>query len=370
MNKYFIATAFMLLMIVARNGMADQFSLPVQVNYSLIKKVLITQLYTGTGNVAELWNDRQGCSYLKLSNPRISGQQGLVRLLNDIDARFGTGMGGQCVTVFEWGGVLETLQQPTIDTTQSILSLPVAKVSAADRHGRQLINSQLQELIKRVAEPRLSEVKIDLNKSRADIKKTAAEFLPKENTAEVKEAIDSLKFSSVDATDTGIAVKLAFNAPAKAAVKKPAAALSDTELQQWQASWQEWDAFLSKAIQQASDDAKSPELRDTLMEILLEARSAFQSGLREHDANGDDPVRLFFTRTWQRLAPALNTLAKQLPEIQGLRYLTFIAATDVIYELDNIGAPFGLDISSDGLRRLARILIAGKQQQAKVEKLQ
>jgi hypothetical protein len=367
MNKSFITAAFMLLMTFARGGMADQFSLPVQLNYSLIKKALITQLYTGAGDTAELWNDRLRCSYLKLSEPRISGQQGQVKLLNNVEARFGTALGGQCVTVFEWGGVLETLQQPTINSAQTVLSLPVTKVSASDRHGQQLINHQLQELIKRVAEPRLSELKIDLNKSRADIEKTMAEFLPKGNATEIKEALNTLKFSSVEANDNGIAIKLAFNAPAKVAAKKPAAALSAAEQQQWQATWQEWDAFLSKAIQQASDDAKSPELRDTLMEILLESRSAFQAGLKEHDANGDDPVRLFFTQTWQRLAPALNTLAKELPEIQGLRYLTFIAATDVIYELDNIGAPFGLDISSDGLRRLARILIAGKQQQAKVE---
>ena len=112
---------------------------------------------------------------------------------------------------------------------------------------------------------------------------------------------------------------------------------------------------------------QSPELRDTLMEILLESRSAFQAGLKEHDANGDDPVRVFFTQTWQRLAPQLKTLAKELPEIQGLRYMTFIAATDVIYELENIGAPLGLDISSDGLRRLARILMAGKQQHAQAK---
>jgi hypothetical protein len=55
-------------------------------------------------------------------------------------------------------------------------------------------------------------------------------------------------------------------------------------------------------------------------------------------------------------------LAKELPEVEGLRYLTFIAATDVMYELENIGAPFGLEVSSDGLRRLARMLMAGKQQ--------
>jgi hypothetical protein len=370
MNKHFIMAAFILLMISAESGSADQFTLPVKLDYSLIKKALITQLYTGAGNTAELWNDRQRCSYLKLSKPRISGQQGQVKLLNDIDARFGTGLGGRCVTVFEWGGVLETLQKPTINKEQSVLSLPITRVSASDRYGQRLTNNQLQDLIKRVAEPRLSEVKIDLNKSRADIEKTVAEFLPEENAAEVKEALNTLKFSGVDADDSGIAIKLAFNAPSKLAVKKPAAPFSDAEQQQFQTTWKEWDQFLSKAIQQATDDAKSPELRDTLTEILLESRSAFQAGLKDHDPKGEDPVRLFFTHSWQRLAPALQTLAKELPEIQGLRYLTFIAATDVIYELDNIGAPFGLDISSDGLRRLARILMAGKQQQAKAEPVQ
>ena len=39
-----------------------------------------------------------------------------------------------------------------------------------------------------------------------------------------------------------------------------------------------------------------------------------------------------------------------------------IAATDVIYELENLRAPFGLNISSDGLRKLACMLMAGKRQ--------
>jgi hypothetical protein len=364
MNKYLVSTVFSLLMIFAKSGVADQFTLPVQLDYSLIKRALITQLYKGAGNTAELWNDRQGCSYLKLSDPEVSGQNGQIKLLNNLQARFGTGLGGQCVTIFEWGGVLETLQQPTINSAQSVLSLPITKVTASDREGHSVSNNKLQELINRFVEPKLSAVKIDLNESRADIEKTVTEFLPKENANEVKEMLKTLKFSSADANDNGVAIKLAFNAPAKVAAKKPAAPLSEAEQKQWQANWQEWDEFLSKAIQQASDDTKSPELRDTLMEILLESRSAFQAGLKEHDVNGDDPVRLFFTQTWQRLAPQLKTLAKELPEIQGLRYMTFIAATDVIYELENIGAPLGLDISSDGLRRLARILIAGKQQHA------
>lgn len=365
MNKYFAMTACSLLMGFANSSSADQFSLPVKLDYSLIKKTLVTQLYTGAGNTAELWNDKHGCSYLKLSDPRLNGQSGQIRLLNDVQARLGTAFGGQCVTLLEWAGVLETLQQPTINADHSVLSLPVTQATASDKEGHQLTIDKLQDLIKRVAEPKLAAVKIDLNESRADIEHTLNKFLPKEHEAEIKEALNTLKFSSAEADDEGVAIKLDFDAPAKMAAKKPAAAFTEAEQKQWQAAWTEWDAFLSNAIQQASDDAKSQELRDTLMEILLESRSAFQTGLAEHDADSD-PVRVFFTDTWQRLEPVLRSIAKELPEIQALRYMTFITATDVLYEFENKGAPFGLDISSDGLRRLARILIAGQQEEARL----
>lgn len=364
MHKSFIATVFGLLLLFAGNSSADQLSVPLQFDYSLIKKVLVSQLYTGQNNTAELWNDRQGCSYLRLSNPDINGKNGQIRLLNEVQARFGTGLGGQCLTVLEWAGVLETFQQPTLDSGHSVLSFPITSATAYDHQGHHLTIDKLQDLIKRFAEPKLAAVKIDLNESRGDIEQTLAHFLPKDNTAEIKEILNSLRFSSINAGDNGIGIKLDLNAPAKRAVAKPAPAFNEAEQKQWQAAWQQWDAFLSSAIKQASEDTKSPELRETLMEILMDSREAFQAGLKEHDANGADPVRVFFTDTWERLAPALKTISGELPGIQGLRYITFIAATDVIYELERLGAPFGLDISSDGLRRLARILIAGKQQQA------
>ncbi|TRX02992.1 hypothetical protein [Candidatus Methylobacter oryzae] len=360
MRKRSIATVFSLSLLFAENSMADPLSIPLQIDYSLIKKVLVSQLYTGKNNTAELWNDRQGCSYLRLSNPDVNGKNGQIQLLNEVQARFGTGFGGQCVTVLEWAGVLETFQQPILDSGHSVLSFPVTSATAYDREGRHLTIDKLQDLIKRFAEPKIAAVKIDLNESRGEIERTLAHFLPKENAAEVKETLKSLKFSSINAGDSGIDIKLNLNAPAKKIVAKPVPAFSEAEQKQWQAAWQQWDIFLTSAIKQASEDTKSPELRETLMEILTNSRAAFQAGLKEHDPNSD-PVRVFFTETWDRLAPVLKIIAKELPAIQGLRYITFIAATDVIYELERIGAPFGLDISSDGLRTLARMLIAGRQ---------
>ena len=159
MNKCFVITLFSLLMIFAGSSSANQISVPLQIDYSMIQKIMATQLYTGKGNVAELWNDRQGCSYLKLSDPEINGQNGQVRMLNNVQARFGTGMGGQCLTVLEWAGILETFQQPTLDSGRSVLSFPITKASAYDREGRHLTIDRLQDLIKRFAEPKLGRSK-------------------------------------------------------------------------------------------------------------------------------------------------------------------------------------------------------------------
>ncbi|MEQ1544860.1 hypothetical protein [Methyloglobulus sp.] len=362
MNKYFLTLAIGLLAGIAKTGAADPYSLPIQLDYGLIKKAVVSQLFTGQGGAAEVWNDKHNCSFLKLYNPRISGEGGQIKLMNDVQAQLGKSFAGQCIPFLAWNGALETYQKPTISADQSVLSIPVTKANAYDKEGRQLAIAQLQDLILKVAAPKLAEVKLDLNKSRGDMERTLTGFLPKENAGEIKKILSSLKFSGAEANDAGVNIKLAFDAPLKKVTPKPEAPFTEAEQKQWQANWQEWDGFLSKAINQAASETQSPELRDTLTEILLESRSAFQAGLKAQSPESGDPVRVFFTQTWQKLAPQLRTLAKQLPEVEGLRYLTFIAATDVMYELENVGAPFGLEISSDGLRRLARMVMAGKQQ--------
>lgn len=363
--KYSVTSLLCLPLLFAGTAAANSFVLPLQLDYGLIKKAVVSQLYKGDNHSVKAWHDKHDCSHLTLSDLQISGQNGQIRLLNNINAQFGTYFSGQCIPVLQLAGLLETLQQPTLNADHSVLSLPITKAVAYDQQGRPLNIDKLTDLLRQVVEPQLSDVKIDLNKSRGDIERTLAQYVPKEYAADLKTSLASLKFSAAEANDSNVAVKLAFDAPAKIAAPKAAAALTAEEQQQSQALWQEWDAFLTKAIEQASGDTQSPEVRDTLTQILMESRTAFQAGLKAHDANGPDPVRVFFTDTWERLGPVLRTLAKDLPEAKSLQYLTFIAATDVMYQLDAIGAPFGLAVSSDGLRNLVRILIAGKQEQAK-----
>jgi len=360
--KNLFAPLTILLMLMSESGHAEPVVLPLRLDYALIKKYVVSQLFTGREQSALLWHDKPDCSHLILSNPQISGQNGQIKLLNNVAAQFGAKFGGQCVTLLQWSGILETLQQPTLSNDHSTLNLPITQAIAYDRQGRPLDIAKLQNLIKSAAEPKLADLKIDLNKSRADIERSLSHYVPKNSSDDLKAIVSSLQFKDIKAEDNGIAIKLGFDTPTGTKPLPATQPLSAEEQQQWQAMWQNWHGFLAKTIEQAGRDNSSDELRDTLTEILLDSDRAFKAGLTSQSENQYDPIRAFFTQTWERLSPVLRTLAKQLPEAQAMQYLTFISATDVIYQLDAIGSPFGLGISADGLRNLVRLLIAEKQQ--------
>ncbi|MCX7085513.1 MAG: hypothetical protein NTY69_08225 [Methylococcales bacterium] len=361
MNKRLSGILVATLCLVSQVGFAKQITLPIDLDYNFIKKEVVNELYKGEGHTAEVWNDKKGCSYLKLSDLQVSGQQQQIKLQNHVQARIGATLGGKCLKLIEWQGNLETLQQPTLNKEKTVLSLPVTQVAVSDLQGRQLNDPKIQDLITQFVAPKLSGLKLDLNASRADIEKTVQEYVPKEDVAEVLSLLNSLRITDVVAKEKSVGLKFAFNSPSsKARAKKSAAPLTEAEQKKWQVQWDEWNTFLTKSIEQAVDDAKSPELRDALTETLVEARVAFQTALTTNNLD-DDPVRVFFTDTWERLAPQLKELSHELPEVKALQYVTFIAATDVMYELEKIGAPFGLEISSEGLRNLARIIIAKQQ---------
>jgi len=357
------AAAFALSIFACPLTQAQALNLPLQLDYALISKLVNNSLYKGAGNTVELWQDGQKCSSLKLANLKIDGKDQHIRLANDVLVQLGTKLGGQCIPILNWQGVLETLQQPVLNADHTVLSLPVTQAIAYDQQGRQVNINKLQELLKSVVEPKLAGLSIDLNRVHKDMARNVSLWLPKPEAAELSQMLGSLTFTNAAANDKGIAVELALDAPTQHAAQAPSAALNSNEQQQWQVIWQNWEGLLNKAIKGLGQDQQSLELQDTLNSVLQASRTAFQAGLTGQGMGGNDPVRDFFSQSWEQLTPQLQQLSKQMPGMDGFNYLGILAATDVLYELENKFAPLGITFTSDGLRKLARLLIAGKQEQ-------
>ena len=90
---------------------------------------------------------------------------------------------------------------------------------------------------------------------------------------------------------------------------------------------------------------------------MIETRYDILQALSEPAAEGSDPVRQMFSDVWSRLAPLLREMSHDLQGDLPLQYLTFIAAGDLLQILDSLGPVIGLEISADGLRRMARMLV-------------
>ena len=354
-----IAIAISLL--IPLTSLAREIDVPVPLDYRLIRNVVVSQLFTGENETARLWKDGKDCSFLDLSDPRLGGSNGQVKINNNVRFQLGTKLAGKCMTLIKWNGILETLQKPTLDKTGNVLSFPVTHINAFDSSGQNLNIDQLQDLLRKVVAPRLADLKIDLNESRGDIVKTLLPYVPTENSEQLYDAVNSLRFNSVSADANSILISLGLTANVKPADSALVAPFSDNELQQWKAIWQDWQDALNHNIDQLPIAEELATNRDTLHKTLQKAGIAFEKGLTANIAdNGVDPVRRFVNESWDEFAPLLRTASKQFPGAEGLRYLTLIAATDLMYQLESIGSPFGLEISANGLRKIARSYIKHK----------
>ncbi|HFE37333.1 MAG TPA: lytic transglycosylase domain-containing protein, partial [Gammaproteobacteria bacterium] len=93
------------------------------------------------------------------------------------------------------------------------------------------------------------------------------------------------------------------------------------------------------------------------LEILFDARYEIVKILEEPNNSGVDPVRILFLDTWRSISPVIRQLfERQNDQVFAMHLVSFVTANDALASIDQYGPELGLDISVDGLRRLARLL--------------
>jgi len=321
---------------------AAESKLTVPLDYGVIHNGLMSQLYTKEGGVARVWKDGKECSFLDLSNPRLSSHSDQIRFLNEIHAQIGIKMGGKCIPALQWRGELETLQKPTLANKGLELSFPITAFHAYDTSGAPLEIGELQQLLTKAVQPKLSELKISLPDAKNDFHHHVERYIPKSHQSVLNDLIQSLHFQKVAVEEEGLKLVFGFKTPASA--KRSAEAepvLTEDELKKWQAQWLSLEMTLENSLAKPPLDRQSDDVKALLKETFEEAGVAFESGLTAEEK--PDPVRSFFKESWDRLAPLLRKASTKLPAAESLRYLTLISATDLLHEVDGIGLSLGID---------------------------
>lgn len=327
----------------------------IPLDYRLIRNLLIQQLYTQQNETARLWQEGQDCSYLDISNPQISGENGQVKIENQVHAKIGLQLGHQCIKGLQWEGKLLTLQQPTLDNSGRVLSLPVTSVQASDEHG-QLNIKKLQDLISSAIESKLTHFKLDLNLSQSDIVKKLQPFMDIAAKKRFDTMLSTAYFAKVDANDNALVVDFNFKNPKqdKAQVIQSEAVLTEEEIRKWDLIWDQFLINLKDSENKTRLSALSDSDKKDLDDILQNATNLFRQGLTQESPDAADPVKFFFDDSWQKILPLLIKSTQKLTDSSAADYLTLISVTDQITKIDTISRSLGFEISTNGLRKVVR----------------
>ncbi|ADE13823.1 conserved hypothetical protein [Nitrosococcus halophilus Nc 4] len=345
---------------------ASEIRVPLQLDHEFLRQILIRQVYTGPHHTAQMWNEDSRCNSLVLSNPQISSAGPQIRLLSEGKAKIGTPIGNRCIPLLDWKGMIEVFQEPVLGPQLATVSFRTVKSNIYNpQGGKNLTTGKLWDGVKKYVHPKLSQVRINLHPLLAELRSLLPLVLPQQEGPQIQTTLHSLALTEAQTTPAGMRVTLGFTLPDLSHPQTPTSpepALSPAELQRWKTTWRHWDAFLTFVIKHAAAESTLKELRLTLLEILLDARHDIGKALTSSTPGTPDPIRALFLSTWERLSPVLRRLTLNMSNERALRYLTFITASDALKIIDQLRPVSGLDISTDGLRRLARTIAPQEQQ--------
>ncbi|HLK10723.1 MAG TPA: lytic transglycosylase domain-containing protein, partial [Candidatus Binatia bacterium] len=337
---------------LAATAGAVEVTVPVRLDAAFIRQAVLSQVFTGPdGTLA--WDDGSGCAWIRLAQPTVGLAAGRLRVECAGEARLGKRLGGLCLAPWSWKGSVEVFEEPRLDGRT--LRFAVVDSNLYDEgHHKGLTTGVLWDLVKGHVEPRLEAVRIDLEQPFAELRDWLPLVLPG-SRERIERLLASLAVRDPRVLPDAVEVTLAFTVEPRPVAATPEPALTPEELRRWQERWQRWDAFLTFVVKRFAGDA-SGELRQAILAVLLDARYELLEALAPSSPGAPDPVPALFVRTWERLAPVLRHEAAGLPAATALRYTSFITAGDALAALTALGPEVGLDLSADGLRRLARMI--------------
>ena len=271
----------------------------------------------------------------------------------------GVPVGDHCLSPITWSGIIIADTIPYI--AGFALKLRVVDVNLYDyNHQKSLLVERGFDLIKSNLIPALETYSYDLTPAIHELEGLAQ--MAATDQAALHLALATMRLGpEVIADQSGLRLTLAIDLPPQASAAPMATSavpLKPEEIAAWNKALDNWDAFLLFAIKQVGATVTDANVRNELLNILLESRQQLVAALSQPQRlTGPDPVRLLFLQDWTRLGQLIDSAARQgRLGNRSLEFLSFISAGDALFALDQAASALGMRISAGDLRRLARIM--------------
>jgi hypothetical protein len=344
----------MLALYLPATALAAHVQVPIPLNQPFLEALVREQAFATPNGRLRLNDDGSGCQFLELGDPRVETAPGRVVLRTVAQARAGRSVGGRCLLVLNWHGQLEFTQNPLVSDDGRRVLLRTSSWRALKPDGQpDSLSTTIGRWLEQYLPLGIRETRIDLG---AALDQLDA-FLASVVVSEPGETATAVAIDSVRATAEQVVVTLGMDVPlAEPPPTRQEPELDAAEIARLEAQLDQLDAFFTYAVRSLA--ASSVPDPDALLDVMVSLRLELVSVLSEPRQRAVDPARDLFVQAWDGLVPVLRLVAEeQLDPVSALRYLSFISGGDALKALDALGPAAGLVISTDGLRRLARMLL-------------
>jgi len=341
-------------------GATETLSLPLVLDYPLIRSLLIQKAYQEPGDRAIPLSQDDGCARIELWEPEVGSEGTLIKTGSRIRIRAGIPILGQCLGVSEWEGYIEVLQRVWLDNKTWTVRFETIDSRFYDQNREKIsLSMPFLRLIQTYLHPYLDTVVVDLAQPRNEV----IEFLPlvfaREERPRILRWLESLRPGEVKIDEEAVRINILMEVEVLPEPPgKPEKSLTEKEIENLTRLWEVWDAFLVCQIESLIGQPLTKDERKSLLELLLSTRSHFAQALKERNLERD-LVREQFVSAWEKLSPILRKYLLRHPSPSLLNLLAFFSISDALVVLDKLGPVLNIEISRDGLLRLARLLLHG-----------
>jgi hypothetical protein len=335
-------------------------SVPVSLDYPLMIQLLVTQLFQSPDNSRNILDDSSGCSQIVLSDPEIGPQRDQLEIVVKAKAKLGLNVFGDCQELLNWQGRAGFIGLPVIKSGGRSVKLEPRETWLIGSDGVKMSSGPLWETGVAGLESLFGSFEINFAPYTDSLAAFLPEVLPDRSAQQITTMANSLTLTAIDVSPEGLTVAINIVVDALDEEAAVTTALSEEELQQFEQRWQMMDALLVSAVKHYAAATSLEMLRSALLDTLIDSRYRLRDALTEPASRSNDAVRHWFVDSWQRLAPVVRRIAMDQEGQGHLLWLSLFTATDALYALDQLGPSIGLDISTDGLRRMARMINEGE----------
>jgi hypothetical protein len=337
------------------SGTTHTVELPVTLDFRFIRSMIVYQIFTEPGQRSVI-TEEEGCTRIELWDPEVSSEGSFLKIRSKFSLQFGIGLGGRCVNPVDWTGYVALLQRLQLDRESWQVTFETTDSQIYNQEGqRPLLAGFVWDRVKPYLHAHMNQLRIDLSRPISALRDLLPSFFPTDERGEVLRWIETMR--SGDPAVGPEAVKLSVLMDIDVSPTGHAAdqgALSSVDLDRLTQSWQTWDAFFVYELESLVGRAIDEEDKKILLGTLLELRYGFSLAPEKDLAR--DFIRRQFTWAWDRVSGVLRKHLFNDPSPSLINYLAFFTASDALTVLERLGPVVTIDISQEGLLKVARLL--------------